>query len=328
MFSRIPMIAIAAALVAGGASVAMAQGQGQGQQQADAVQAQGEDQSVKPYVRQYLNTLDQQPDTRGIQNQAVRQGLGLSVRAGDQQQAETGQGQGQQRQAGQRQQQALRDLPPGTVVYVVPQQDFDPGIHDPQGRMTMRQELPTQMTPGTMALVPVPVAQAGVQERQQMQRDQRMQRQQAAQQRMREIDQRQRMAEQRMQERMDQRQQRADQRMQGPQGLYSSRQMPGSAATPYERGYAQWMDQRLGEMDRSYQAWREQTAREMEQAFQDRQQAMGQTQSGQQWRDQQDQQAQAGQAGQPGGVAYMTPQGNVMIDRMPDVPGIQVEVGR
>lgn len=70
-----------------------------------------------------------------------------------------GQGQGTGQPQGQQQMMFGQQLPPGTSVIVVPQQQVDPGFHDPHSRMTITEEPYGQTARNQGTVVPVPTDQ-------------------------------------------------------------------------------------------------------------------------------------------------------------------------
>lgn len=330
MVKRIPQTAIAALLIAGGATAAAAQGNGSGDAAATAdgqaqAQGEGQGQALAPHVRRYMDILDQNAQKSGIQNAAPAGGVGYGVRPDEpgqaQQQAQGGQD--QMRQPGQRgQMQGIRadQLPPGTVLFMVPQQALDPGTHDPQSRMSQRSEPVTQANRGAIAIIPGPSDGGQQQALAGTASDQRGQpattpyeqgyaeflRQEG------------RMPAFQGGQPSGQSASRQSAPRGGQQGVGQGQQ---SAATPYEQGYENLRENRLRALDRGYQAWRDETARQMDQ--------MAREQSGQQMPQRQasapDQvyvDPRTGAMVDPD-VAYVTPQGFVIIDQRPDVPGIQ-----
>lgn len=241
-------------------------------------------------------------------------------------------------------------IPPGTFVVVVPQEQMDPGFHDPQSRMSTDQERYSASTQGNVMVLPVPSDRMGANQQTAQGSGNQGQGQGQQQQAWSQNNQGQGQGQtwtmpgqqwnpQARQEWMSQ--QRMQQQRQQAQQAQSDRyrDFRDQQLSQFDDRYDRWRADQLSEMDRSYQQWRDSFAQRLDQAYMEqRSQSRQSGQGGEGNRN-----PQIGQNSQSGGspdltfydrqsgtwvdpdLAYVLPDGRVVIDAMPHVPGLQVE---
>lgn len=219
----------------------------------------------------------------------------------------------QQQQSQQRGAQAGQ-VPPNTVVVLVPQDQLGAGFHDPQSRMSVDREGYGYSTGGNVVVVPVPSQgqnqMAGLRGdqgsgQQSWQGNQNAQNQNAQNQNTR---------SQYGSMNQDQARSHVQRQMQRMQQQGQSSQQQQAQSAPSEN-YASWRANQLAQLDQAYTEWRQNFVDRLDQAYQ---QQSGRSMSGDiAFYDQQ-----TGQLVDPD-VGYVTPGGRVIVDQMPHVPGIQ-----